>query len=76
MKILKIINQDNIADKVAFTEHEIRQGFKKPVWIPFEKALKFISESKPNNYAGRFIKERDTFILDTAKSAIIKLCKK
>ena len=53
--------------ETSFTEHEISQGFKQPLWVPFEEALKFISTSNPNNYEGGFIKERDTLIMETAR---------
>ncbi len=53
--------------ETAFTEHEISQGFKQPLWVPFEKAHELISTSTPNNYEGGFIKERDTLIMETAK---------
>lgn len=53
--------------ETAFTEHEISQGFKQPLWIPFEEAFKLISTSVPNNYEGGFIKERDTLIMETAR---------
>ena len=51
----------------AFTEHELSQGFEKPLWVTFDEALKLVSNSEPNNYSGRFIKERDTFVLNTVK---------
>ena len=52
--------------ETAFTEFEKSQGFKQPLWAPFEEACKLILTSNPNNYEGRFIKERDTLILETA----------
>jgi 8-oxo-dGTP diphosphatase len=52
---------------VAFTEHEVSQGFKEAKWLPFEEAFKLVSTSEPNNYEGGFIKERDTLIFETAK---------
>ena len=62
--IAKIVGERK---ETTFTEHEISQGFKQPVWVSFEEALKFVSNSEPNNYEGRFIKERDTFILEMVK---------
>lgn len=53
--------------ETAFTEHEMSQGFKQPVWVPFEEAFKLVSTSNPNNYEGKFIKERDTLILETSR---------
>jgi 8-oxo-dGTP pyrophosphatase MutT (NUDIX family) len=59
------------AKATAFTEHEISQGFKEPLWVSLEEAYKLVSESIPTDYEGGFIKERDTFILakalDTSK---------
>ncbi|MES2215785.1 MAG: NUDIX domain-containing protein [Patescibacteria group bacterium] len=54
--------------QTAFTEHEVSEGFKQPLWVPFDEALRLVSQSEPNNYEGRFIKERDTLILETAKA--------
>lgn len=54
--------------ETAFTEHEVSQGFEEPIWLPLNEALKLVSESNPNDYEGVFIKERDTLILETAKS--------
>lgn len=53
--------------EIAFTEHEISQGFKEAKWVPFEEAFNLISNSKPNNWEGEFIKERDTLIMETAR---------
>lgn len=53
--------------EIALTEHEISQGFKQPLWVPFEEAFNLVSTSKPNNYEGGFIKERDTLIFETAR---------
>lgn len=58
--------------ETAFTEHEISQGFKQPVWVSFDEALKLVSKSNPNNYEGRFIVERDTLILETARLGLLK----
>ncbi len=58
--------------EIALTEHEISQGIKDPVWIPFEEAFQFVSNSQPNNYEGGFIKERDTLILETAREFVTK----
>lgn len=54
--------------ETAFTEHEIQEGFKQPIWVPFEEAYKLVSTSTPNNYEGAFIKERDTLVLETART--------
>lgn len=58
--------------ETAFTEHEVSQGFKQPIWVPFEEALRLVSTSNPNNYEGGFIKERDSLILETAKLTLSK----
>ena len=54
--------------QTSFTEHEKSQGFKQPLWLPFEEAYKLVSESTPTNYEGNFIKERDALIFETAKN--------
>jgi 8-oxo-dGTP diphosphatase len=56
--------------ETAFTQHEISEGFKQPLWLPFEEGFKLVSESRPNNYEGGFIKERDTLIFETARSVV------
>jgi len=56
--------------EIHLTEHEISQGFKQPLWVPFQEALKLISTSTPNNWEGDFIKERDTLILEEARKLI------
>jgi 8-oxo-dGTP pyrophosphatase MutT (NUDIX family) len=56
--------------ETALTEHEISRGFKEPIWVPLKEALEIVSTSNPNNYAGAFIKERDTLILETAQKFI------
>ncbi len=56
--------------EIAFTEHEKREGFREPVWVSFKEAYRLVSTSNPSNYEGRFIKERDTLILDTANSVV------
>lgn len=56
--------------ETAFTEHEMEQGFKQPLWLPFDEAFKLVSTAEPTDYEGKFIKERDTLILQTAKSKI------
>ncbi|HUC31299.1 MAG TPA: NUDIX domain-containing protein [Candidatus Paceibacterota bacterium] len=54
--------------EIAFTEHEVSEGFKQPVWVSLKEALKLVSTSNPNNYEGAFIKERDTLILELVGS--------
>jgi 8-oxo-dGTP diphosphatase len=56
--------------EIQLTEHEISQGFKQPLWVPFEEAFRLISTSNPNNWEGAYIKERDTLILETARKFI------
>lgn len=58
--------------ETAFTEHEIEQGLKQPVWVPFDEALKLISTSSPDDYSGSFIKERDTIVMETAREIMLK----
>lgn len=56
--------------EIALTDHEKSEGFKDPEWVSFDEALKKVSTSEPTNYEGKFIKERDTLILETAKNFI------
>ena len=50
----------------AFTELEISGGFEKPIWIPLNQAIDLVTNSKPNDYQGTFIRERDGLFLKTA----------
>ena len=56
--------------EIQLTEHEISQGFKQPLWLPFEEAFRLISTSNPNSWEGGYIKERDTLIFETARKFI------
>ena len=52
--------------ETAFTQHEMDQGFKQAVWVPLDEAIKLM-ENQANNYEGKFIVERDTFLLNKVK---------
>lgn len=53
-----------------FTDDEKENGFEQ-VWLPYEQALKFLSESKATNIEGSaYIVPRDTAFLEEAKILI------
>lgn len=53
--------------KPTFTQHELDSGFQDALWVSLDKAIELV-ESQADNYAGKFIVERDTFLLKKAKS--------
>ncbi len=57
--------------KPNFTDKEKRNGFEQ-VWLPYEKALKVLTESKAKNIEGSaYIIPRDTTFLKEAKALIV-----
>ncbi|MEK7608220.1 MAG: NUDIX domain-containing protein [Patescibacteria group bacterium] len=49
-----------------FTEGELENGFEQ-IWLPYEKALEVVANSKANNIEGSaYIVPRDTIFLETA----------
>lgn len=48
-----------------FTAKEASQGFN-VLWVEVNEAVKILNEDMPNNYEGKFIKTRDTFLLNKA----------
>ncbi|HLD79243.1 MAG TPA: NUDIX domain-containing protein [Candidatus Nanoarchaeia archaeon] len=52
--------------EVAFTKHEIVEGFKEPLWLSLDKAIELMA-NQADNYEGKFIVERDTFLLKKVK---------
>lgn len=53
--------------KSDFTDDEKESGFEQ-VWLPYEKALKFLADSKATNIrGGAYIVPRDTAFLEEAK---------
>ncbi|MEK7227706.1 MAG: NUDIX domain-containing protein [Patescibacteria group bacterium] len=52
--------------EAIFTQHEMDQGFKQAVWVSLDEAIKLM-ENQANNYEGKFIVERDTFLLNKVK---------
>ena len=45
-----------------FTEKEKNDGFQL-LWTPLEDAIQLLSDDKPDNYVGKFIRERDLIFL-------------
>ena len=58
--------------KSAFTQHEMEQGFKQVVWVSLDEAIELM-KSQANNYEGKFIVERDIFLLQQVKQLGIGL---
>lgn len=52
--------------KATFTQRELENGFQDALWVPLDHAIKLM-ENKTENYFGKFIVERDTFLLKLAK---------
>lgn len=48
-----------------FTKKEASQGFNL-FWVNPDKAIKIMNKDVPNNYEGKFVKIRDTILLDKA----------
>ncbi len=48
------------------TEKELNDGFEL-VWVPYTEAVSLVSDSKPADYAGKFIVIRDLQYLKEAK---------
>ncbi len=63
----KIIGEKGIP---IFTDSEQNEGFEFPIWIPLGEAIRIVSSSKPDDYQGSFIKERDTLFLQTLANTI------
>lgn len=53
--------------QTALTEHEIENGFIEPVWVTLDEAIELM-KNQTENYHGKFIVERDAFLLDLVKS--------
>ncbi len=54
--------------KATFTQHELDNGFQEALWVPLDKAIELM-ESQADNYEGKFIVERDTFLLKKVRSS-------
>lgn len=50
----------------AFTEHELENGFQEAIWVSLDKAIELV-KTPTDNYVGKFIIERDLFILEKVK---------
>ncbi len=48
--------------KATFTQHELDNGFEEAIWVPIDEAIELMN-SQADNYGGKFIVERDTFLL-------------
>ena len=53
--------------KATFTQHELDNGFQDAIWVPLDKAIE-IMESQANNHEGKYVVERDTFLLKKVKT--------
>jgi 8-oxo-dGTP pyrophosphatase MutT (NUDIX family) len=53
--------------KAEFTQHELDNGFQDALWVSLDKAIELM-ESQTDNYEGKFIVQRDTFLLKKVKS--------
>lgn len=49
----------------SFTAEEASQDFN-VLWVEINEAVKILNEDMPNNYEGKFIKARDTILLNKA----------
>ncbi|MEW9097137.1 MAG: NUDIX domain-containing protein [Clostridiaceae bacterium] len=58
--------------KPNYTEEEINSGFKLK-WMSIEDAINFLEKDEPDNYMGKFIKERDKTFLKEFIDKEIKL---
>jgi len=56
----------------SFTDHEIEYGFKLK-WISLDEAIDLVKNGEYRTYRGKFIRIRDSVILEKAKEAIEKL---
>jgi hypothetical protein len=54
-----------------YEEMEISEGLTS-IWVPIEKAIKLLKETKTENYQGKFIEERDLLFLEKALILINK----
>lgn len=65
--LAKVKGEKGVPD---FTDSEKKRGFE-VVWLPFQDALKTLSESKPTSVEGKlYIVPRDTTFLEEAKSLL------
>ncbi|KAJ51884.1 ADP-ribose pyrophosphatase YjhB (NUDIX family) [Clostridium tetanomorphum] len=55
--------------KPNYTEEEIKDGFKLK-WMNIDEAIGILEKDEPDNYMGKFIKERDKLFLINAKKII------
>jgi len=55
--------------ETAFTDEERAAGFQLK-WVKLDEALSILQEDTPDNYVGKFIKNRDLLFLEKAKLII------
>ena len=55
--------------ETAFTDEEKDAGFQLK-WVKLDEALSILQEDSPDNYVGKFIKNRDLLFLEKAKLII------
>ncbi len=53
--------------KPIFTQHELDKGLEEAIWIPLDEAI-ILMESEVDNNQGKYIIERDTFLLKKVKA--------
>jgi len=53
--------------QTILTEFEIKNGYKDAIWVSLDKAIELL-ENNINSESGKFIVERDTFILKSVRS--------
>lgn len=55
--------------KPKFTESELIEEFEL-IWLPLEKAIETFENDHPNNFEGKFIRDRDLIFLKVAQKMI------
>lgn len=50
--------------KTSFTEDEINDGYKDPVWVSMAEAVQLFRADKPKTYLGKFMHARDLAFLE------------
>lgn len=57
--------------EAEFTERELGNGFKEAVWVPLDNAIELMKGSSTDNYFGKFIVERDLFLLEKVRDNVL-----
>jgi 8-oxo-dGTP diphosphatase len=58
-------------DSPEYDKAEIEEGLES-LWVPMEKAMTLLRNSKPDDYDGKFIVKRDLFFLEELKKTLDK----